>query len=424
MDKYSPDKECIVMSRDEVRALNDLVADIRKGIVMVKKIFGLAIILLFFYPCSSIAQEVGQKEKTPDWVRSGKVVNASEIPEGDYAYLAAWLDKHAKPAQQYLIDLFAKHQVVILGEEHNVKEHKDFVIDIIPRLYHEAGVRCIGWEFSWYTQNNRLEELINAPSYDEDAVLQFARDRSPDWNSKEHWQIIEAIRKLNRSLKPGSEKMRLVGLPDYIDIPRSYIVLKMKPINSQEFRNSPEFKELVEDAVNFDKSMAQHVEIEILQRGQKGLVFVGMGHDWTQYHYPPEVIFGINNKPMGNLLKEKYGEQVFQVRVQASSDPSIINQVMKRRNHASVGFDVQTSPFANILVPVGKGAPDVPWSKLACGYIYLGPRASFHTNTPIKGFVTETMFHKYKQYYELDGCSFNSAEEVDEYLQRHRWPKP
>ena len=47
MDKYSPDKECIVMSRDEVRALNDLVADIRKGIVMVKKIFGLAIILLF-----------------------------------------------------------------------------------------------------------------------------------------------------------------------------------------------------------------------------------------------------------------------------------------------------------------------------------------------------------------------------------------
>ena len=28
-----------------------------------------------------------------------------------------------------------------------VREHKEFLLKLIPRLYHEAGVRCIGWEF-------------------------------------------------------------------------------------------------------------------------------------------------------------------------------------------------------------------------------------------------------------------------------------
>lgn len=379
-----------------------------------------AVIVIFDCIILSATEEAAQKDKRPDWVRSGRVVKASGIPKGDYAYLAAWLDKNAKPARQYFIDLFAKHQVVILSEEHNVKEHKDFIIGLIPMLYHEAGVRCIGWEFSWYSQNERLEELISAPSYDDEAILQFARDYSPSWNSKEHWEIIKAVWNLNKSLKPGSEKMCLVGLPDYVDVPRSYILLKTKSADS------PEFQEMLKkEGIKYDTSMAQHVEEEILQKGLKGLVFVGLGHDWMHYQYPPEATFGISFKSMGGLLKEKHGDKVFQVRTQCSADPSFIEQLMNRGNHACVGFNMQDSPFANILVPVGKGAPDVPWSRLACGYVYLGPRSNFHKNTPIKGFVTEEMFKKYKRYYEIDyGRTFKDAEDVDEYLQAHRWPKP
>ena len=150
-----------------------------------------------------------------------------------------------------------------------------------------------------------------------------------------------------------------------------------------------------------------------------------MGHDWTRYQYPPEATFGISSKSMGTYLKEKYANKVFQVRPQASADPLFIDKVMKRRNYERVGFNMQPSPFANILVPVYKGAPDVSWSRVASGSIYLGPRAGFRKNTAIKGYVNEKMFHKYKQYYEVNyGRSFNSAKEVDEYLQQHRWPKP
>ena len=147
---------------------------------MGKRIIGwfiVSIVVIFGSICSSTAGGIGPKDTTPDWVRAGKPVKASEITQKDYSYLARWLDEHAKPAQQYFIDLFKKHQIVIFGEGHNVKEHKDFIIELIPRLYYEAGVRCIGWEFSPYTDNEQLEKLVTAPEYDRELALQFARDQ-------------------------------------------------------------------------------------------------------------------------------------------------------------------------------------------------------------------------------------------------------
>jgi hypothetical protein len=381
----------------------------------------LPFLFLLFVSFTVSGTEKDKEIRVPDWLSSDKPVSSDQVAAKDYPYLTWWVDEHAESAQDFVVRLFDKHQIVIFGEEHNVKEHKDFVINLIPRLYHEAGIKCIGWEFSWYSQNKQLEELINAPTYDENAVLQLARERSPDWNSKEHWEIIKAVWKLNKNLKSDSEKMRLIGLSDYVDIPRSYVLLKTKSANS------PEFQEILKQHINHDISIARHVEEEILRKEQKGFLFFGMGHDWTQYQYPPEATFGIGYKPMGKYLKEKHGDKIFQIRTQASSDPSIINRIMKFRNHASVGFNMHDSPFASILVPVGKGAPDVPLSKLAEGYLYLGPRASLHSNTTIKGYVTERMFHKYKEYYNVcfsNGRNFRNAEEVDEYLQQHRWPSP
>jgi len=387
---------------------------------MIRRYLPIQIMLLCV--CFTVsAVEKDNNIRVPDWIRSTRPVRGEQIVEKDYPYLLQWLDSHCQPGQEYVIRLFDSHQIVILGEEHNVKEHKDFVIDLIPRLYHEAGVRCIGWEFSWYSQNQQLEEIIDAPTFDKQAVLQLARERSPDWNSKEHWDIIKAVWMLNRSLPIESEKMRLIGISDYVDIPRSYVLLGTKSTNT------PEFQKMLKEHGDHDKNTAKHAAEEILQKGQKGFLFFGMGHDWTDYRYPPEATFGIDYKPMGYCLKEKYGDKIFQIRAQASSDPSIIHRIMECQNHVSVGFDMQESPFASILVPVGKGAPDVPWSKLACGYIYFAPRSSLHRNTVIEGYVTEAMFRKYRQYYEIcfnNGRYFNSAEEVDMYLQNRRWPKP
>jgi len=396
-----------------------------KGNEMIDRRHTVVLFVLGFVSLDGPGAERQAEVSPPTRFGSGEPVRAQQVSEKDHPYLVQWVNRQARPAQEYVVRLFDKYQVVILAEQHNIREYKTFVMDLIPRLYHGAGVRCLGWEFSPYTLNARLSDLINAPSYDEAAVLQFARDCGPDWNSQEHWNIIKAVRDLNASLKPGDEKMRFIGLLHEYDRVRFAMIVRTKPLNSPEFRASAEYKELVAAALEYDTSMARQVQEQILQKGQRGLVFVGLGHDWTQYHYPPEINFGITVTTMGTLLKEKYSDRVLQVRLRNDSDPALMEAVMKHRNHEWVGFDMPSSPFANILVPVGRGAPDVPWRRLAEGYIYMGPWASFHSNTPIQGFVTETMFRKLQQYYELDnGRRFHNAQEVDEYFRQHRWPKP
>jgi hypothetical protein len=55
--------------------------------------------------------------------------------------------------------------------------------------------------------------------------------------------------------------------------------------------------------------------------------------------------------------------------------------------------------------------------------VYLGDRRELHANRVIPGFVSEDMFQRYREYYEMAfERSFCNAQEVDEYLQKHRWP--
>jgi hypothetical protein len=381
---------------------------------MGKRVIGcsiVAVLVIFGFICCSSAEDVAPRDKTPDWVNAGKPIKASDIPGKEYGYLANWVDENGKGPQQYVVDLFARHQVVIIGEDHGMREHKEFISELIPKLYHEAGVRCIGWEFSRHTHNDRLEKIVTAQEYHKEEALDFARDQlGHAWNKKELWDIIEAVWRLNKNLEPGQERMRLLGLHMDFDFTQFFITLKTKP------EDSPEVKEIVaEFALKYDRSMMEQVEKEIIGKGQKGLLYVGRCHDFTHYEYPPDLWWG---RPiMGNLLYKKYGERVFQIWL-SSGFLAPIDDVMKLRGHEPTGFDLYRSPFANILSPAGWDAPEVPLSDIARGYVYLKPGSRLRMWTPIKGFVTDEIFKKYRRYYEIDfGRTFKNAAEVDKYLQ-------
>jgi hypothetical protein len=172
-----------------------------------------------------------------------------------------------------------------------------------------------------------------------------------------------------------------------------------------------------------DRAMADNAAREIVERGKKGLLFVGRSHDFTHYEFPPDTNFG--REIMGNLLHKRYGDRVFQV-WPGPWGMSFLEKIMEGKADRLFGFDLFDSPFANIKSPKEfSDAPEVPMQKIARGFIYFGPAAALHRNTAIKGFVTDEMFRKYKHYYEVDlGHSFNNAGEVDAFLQEHRWPYP
>jgi hypothetical protein len=352
----------------------------------------------------------------PESVRASRPIAAADISDTDREYLTRWVETHAKPAGDYLIDLFARHDVVILGEAHHVREHKELVSGLVPRLYHEAGVRCIGWEFSHSKDNERLARLTSGPQFDAEAVLAFARE-SVQWNSKEHWDFIEAVWTLNNGLEPGQEPMRLVGLDSDWEPTRTYVALRTQAEDSAAFQKAKS------RALARDRHMAEQVEKEILDRGHKGLVFVGRAHDFTHHEFPPELNWG--RDIMGHLLFEAHGERIFQVWL-GYGLLSFVTEVVERAGGGSIGFDLYASPFARVLSSERfPDAPGVPLDRIARGYIHFGPRSGLHRNTSIPGFVTPEMFAQYKDYYEIDfERSFESATEVNEYLQGHRWPQP
>jgi len=347
----------------------------------------------------------------------------------------AWLRENAWAPEDYLVSLYKSHQVVIFGEQHNIHEHKTFVAGLLGRLYSEADVQCLAWEFSCPEDNDRLQHLVTADTFDEAALLALARDQYLDWNSADHWDLVREVWGVNQARPVGKAPMRMVGLRSRWVIDAHQEICSMTP-------GSPRYWELLalvgrED----DAGMAGQVEREIITRGVKGFVFVGQAHDMTKYEYPAEppkwllkrlpmesmpADFFPADKPwrttMGRLLYQKYADRVFQVCPYAGLFPDI-EKVMAEANLGKAGFTVEGGPFADMKA--GSGFYDTPMKLLAQGFVYLGPRSTLHANRVIRGFVSQEMFERHRAYYERDySRCFVNAQDVDEHLQKHRWRAP
>lgn len=79
--------------------------------------------LAFFFPISGLCQE-----------------NKTTLEAVEY------LKQHPKNPKDYLVSKFRNYPLVLLGEDHAVKENLDFVKSIIPDLY-KAGVYNLCMEF-------------------------------------------------------------------------------------------------------------------------------------------------------------------------------------------------------------------------------------------------------------------------------------
>jgi hypothetical protein len=348
----------------------------------------------------------------PAWVKEGRPIKPADIPAGDFAYISSWIAGNATPADEYFIEKAKRYDVVVFGEGHNVREHKEFIINLIPRLYREAGVRCIGWEFSSPAEDVDLERLISMPHADPEAVLNFGRRHMGSWNSTEHWAMIEAVRALNAGLPNGAPKMRFVGL----DIPVDWhdLYTKIKTVA----KDSPEGQEVQRWFETRDPIMAENAERATLAAGAKAVLFVGSGHDQTHLGAPPDEPY---RRPiMAKVLHDKYPGRVFQVAGDAGWYP-VAQRAMEALGHKVSGFDLYASPLASVL-SADMGTPERTLGSLARGYVYFGSCQQLHGNTPIRGFVTDEMYAKYRTYFDVDfGQKLATAREFDEYLQRRNW---
>ncbi len=336
------------------------------------------------------------------------LIEVSSLDESQRSEMAAWLSEHAQQAAEYIVDLAGQHQVTIVGEIHLKKQSLEFFNQIIPDLYHKAGVRTLALEYCCSDQDTRLKRLVNSKDFDRGLAADIARGTLwPIWGGKGYWDVLETVWELNRALPEGQERLQVVGICPRVDLV-SFKALKDGPL-VEKLRI---IRLVLRDnlLLNFlpDAYYARNVERQAFGKDRRTVVWVGAAHTplvplqtaleggriWREYR-------------MGSMLHGRYGGQVAQVRLHSESSQGgiarLIEECAKGNMQSSIAFAVRDSPFTDLKDSseiVYLSDPNRRFVDAASAYIFLAPIDELDTCDWTDGYVSRRMFGRYKPFYE------------------------
>lgn len=355
------------------------------------------------------------------------LVEVSSLEESDHEKFINWLDENGKDPVDYAVEVAKKHQITIFGEVHHIQDNLIFLNRIIPDLYHRAGVTCIAMETCVVEDQAKLDKLVTSEKFDPELALEIARDESwKAWGDKEYWDVFKTVWQLNKSLPEGKEKMRVIGIDYKWDGPSFALMGLGDDGIDGPLCEKLRFIRLLDDIpliIKRDEVMARNVEKEIIEKGKRGIVFVGLNHDYINYRQARIIngkVFSEWSR-MGFMLHEKYGEQVFHIRLHTFYNSPVISKliesVVAERENVPVGFDVVGSPFAllrNSDSRYFRFRPGVCFSDVASGYVYLTPENKLKRCEWLSGYISRDMFIKNKPFYEAEcGHKLRNAKEAN-----------
>lgn len=357
----------------------------------------------------------------------------SQMTPLDYSLITNWLKVNGKTPEEYVIETTSNYSVTIFGELHNKRTNLDFLNKIIPDLYFKSGVRCIAMEAIPASMNDNIRKLVNAREFDENLALKIARSHGwPDWGFEGYWDVLKTVWKLNKNLYKDESPMRIVGIDSEWNGPAfSLVGMSDDRLNGVPFWEKFRILTFIGDLtklVHRDEIMAQNVVKEIIEKKDRGIVWIGTNHSYTNYGQPVYVKnkFVRENNRMGVMLSEKYGNKIFQIVLHSdiSNSKSIDSLFVKTVYYeglAPVGFNTKESPFEllrdsnNVMY---RFQPQVAFSDIASGYIFFNSQSKLESCKWLDNYVSKEMFMKFKPYYEAKyKRKFESANEFNKYME-------
>ncbi len=370
---------------------------------------------------------------------SSEVMDIGQV-KSDTSFIN-WLAVNAKTPEDYAIETASKHQLTMFGEMHGNKDNLEFLNRIIPDLYYKAGIRCVAMECIPATMNKKLQLLLNAPEFDRDLQMQIARSQPwTSWGAKEYWDVLETVWKLNKNLPNGKTKMSIAGIdsdwngPDFaLSFPGSADALENVPFYERfrffsSLRNLPKF-------IYRDGIMSYNVKKEILDKGIKGIVWIGAGHTNLKFglcNIRNNKLVSLNAR-FGLMLYQKYKDQIAQIvmwnttRNFLLSDPppsvfdSLFEGIMAKRNNEPAGFTIAGSPFDQLHDTTAmffNKYPTLCLSDVMQGVLFFKPYKEKTETTWMQGYLSEEKFLENKPFYKLkfNDFKFTNAKELNNAL--------
>jgi len=335
-----------------------------------------------------------------------------------------WIDQIGRTPIEYAVAKAAVHQVVIFGEIHERREALRFLNELIPVLYHRAGVRCLAMEVCLAEDGATINHLVTASHFDRDLAMTIARHQPFGlWGWKGYWDVFETVWRLNQTIPDDAQKFRVIGLDRRMDMPS----LAMLGFEDNAAQDCPFWEKLrifralhsMPRILVRDSFMAAQVEREIIEKGQRGIVWVGRNHSYIGCPGPGPIG---NLSRMGFILHQRHGDKVFQIRLHdmdipvtlvdrtyAGPDPMMaefLESVMRMRDNKPVGFDVAPSPLAMLRDPGSFEfhlQPQLGFVDVAAGYVFLAPWRGLGACEWLDGYISPQMFVRNKPFYQAFG---------------------
>lgn len=351
------------------------------------------------------------------------LTEASVLTESQISACAQWISNNSTKPVDYVMNKAMQHQVTILGEIHDKKDNLDLLNELIPQVYRRASVTCVAMEVCLAEDNEKIQQLVTAPQFDRALAMQIARHQPwCIWGSKGYWDVFETVWKVNQTIPAGQKKMRVIGLDSSIDMPSLAMMgLEDNPIT----RHAPLYERLrmvrlireLPRVLARDVSMARQVELEIIAKGERGIVWIGEAHNSAS---PVSNGFdGPRQNRMGFLLRQRHKDKIFQIRLHLIDIPikefdqnyrgpepimaESLERIMAVAGGNPVGFDLAGSPLALLrdnASPDYYFEPRFGLGDLTDGYIYLKPCKQMKHCEWLSDYISPTMFAVNKPIYQ------------------------
>jgi hypothetical protein len=270
--------------------------------------------------------------------------------------LARHVLEHGVPPADYVIRCFETRDVVFLGEYGRILHDVLLVQEVLPRLP-AAGVARLGVELVGARDQDALDSLVTAETWDEAGARVLVKKHDPAWGYREYLDVLRAAWSVNRGA--GAPVLRVVALG-----------------------GAPH------DAVAGLRRAGG------LDRGQKTLVYASVETAFTRFR-PSSA------SSLGNLVFDEIGERAWTVLLHAPwpsvmgpdapsvyaadghIDASLIGLSEENRR---AGFDVAGSAFADLRGSTSLWSlvrEDIALGDLADGYVFQTALHSYQGVTPL-----------------------------------------
>ncbi|MCB9918211.1 MAG: ChaN family lipoprotein [Planctomycetes bacterium] len=287
-----------------------------------------------------------------------------------------WLESKGRAPLDYVLATFEHHDVVLLGEHHEVRQNCAFVTALVPRLV-KAGVRVLASEFYPSSRQDDLDAIADGRGerFDRDRAIAISREVAwPTWGYVEYLAIVEAVWKANHEERARTAEPRLLRFVG-IDSDWKQVALW----------NETSAAKRAEAFLAREQTMIASVAKHIAPAGDdapKVLVHCGFAHTVTAQ--------GVR---LGTVLRKRYGSRVRQVVLHHEFGSLSKTIETLAGDGRAIGFDVVESPFAHWTDSTQMAFRFVDsFDKLAEGWVVLAPASALRPVHWIPGFVDDPHF--------------------------------